>query len=614
MEFGEYAKYAIVSLSALILFFFGITLPFLKGFELIPIFILFLLTAALCFNNKTPIGGLFYGIFTSTSFLLGNLLMAVFIEINLILSNSIMEQRSLALLLGVISGVLPEMISFIAAFACLGLFFGLLGYIYNLSSPNTIISQPRHYRDYWSSIHSLGKSEKREYNDLDRRFGGFSLTKREWWKKVVTAITLPPEELVFITRKKGDKKAEYVQGDLYDLSSGKIIGNGLVSPLDLASKYKPFVLKMPEYSTNPKGVRRIFFETLLSDVLEKFVASKLVLGLFIFISILLTYLVYLGQSSSPAFSLNPYLPVGMAVAFSTFTMFFVLKWQKKTRELFEKRPDERLFILIVYVVMALLFWFFYSIILISPADTAGWTAEWFVWIEWFVLLSIILGLSYIFIHREVEVINTYFYPNQTEVNGLKKSSPYKDTSDEPFWIKEDNVKNYWVIRFMYYWRYELAKVPHSDWERVELWLNAENGELKWVVSDYHYRELWYQAKGKLSSLYVSFFANFHTPMPILDSEEGMAISSLLNQQGRKLLKPLFTGKSQEIVDQISKILDKEFWQGLHPSKWISEFGLQNVAADFSSKLPWKFWRYPKGLEEPEIYLNQPANMPEEQPK
>jgi len=43
------------------------------------------------------------------------------------------------------------------------------------------------------------------------------------------------------------------------------------------------------------------------------------------------------------------------------------------------------------------------------------------------------------------------------------------------------------------------------------------------------------------------------------------------------------------------------------------FGLQNVAADFSSKLPWKFWRYPKGLEKPEIYLNSPAATPEDEP-
>jgi hypothetical protein len=220
VEFGEYAKYAVVSLSGFTLFFIGVTLPLLKGFELLPIFALFLLTVLICFNNKTAVGGLFYGVFTSATFLIGNLLTVIFIELNLITANASMADQGLSFFIILIKDYIPEMISFVAAFAFLGLFFGMLGYIYNLSSPNTIVSTPRQYRDYWSSIHSLGKSDKREYSDLDRRFGGFALTKKDWWRKVVSGITLPPEELVFVPQKKLSEPKEFGTGDLYDLSSG----------------------------------------------------------------------------------------------------------------------------------------------------------------------------------------------------------------------------------------------------------------------------------------------------------------------------------------------------------------------------------------------------------
>lgn len=613
MEFGEYAKYAVVSLSGFALFFLGVMLPLLKGFELIPIFALFLLTVIVCFNNKTPLGGLFYGLFTSISFLLGNLLTIVFFEFSLVVANGSLAERGLDIFLVLVADYVPEMVSFVAAFASLGLFFGILGYVFNRSSPETILGPLRHYRDYWSSIHALGKSDKREYSDLDRRFGRFNVTKKDWWAKVVSGIAQPLADLVFVQHRKRDEGSEHTLGDLYDLSSGRMLGSNLVSPSDLASKFRPFVLHMPEYSTNAKGVRRLFFEKLLGNYLEKLVPSKIVLGLFAALSLFFTYIIYLGRESSPAFELSPNLPVGIAIAFSAVTMFLVWKWRHKSQELFRKRPDERLFILTIYVVLALLYGFFYEMILNAPADTAGWVWAWFVWTKWFILLSAVLGLSYIFVHREVEVINTYFYDNHGVSSKSPKSPAYRDASDEPFWLANDNVKVYWVIRFMYYWRYELAKVPHSDWERVELWLDAENGNLRWVVSDYHYRELWYEVEGKLSSLYVSFFANFHTPIPILGNEEVAAISDVLNKQSKKLLSTVVTGKSQEIADSLSRLLDKKLWVNLHSSKWVSGFGLQNVAAAFSSKLPWRFWRYPHGLEKPERYREQAAARPEDEP-
>lgn len=607
MEPGDYIKSAIVTISGFILFFMGILLPIMKDYELIPLFILFFLTATISFYNKTPSGGLFYGLFTSICFLIGNLVTVVFIEYNLIIENSITDQ-GFTLFLGLISDYVPEFISFIMGFGSLGLFFGLLGYVFHRTSTEIIQYPPIYYRDYWSSIHLLGKSQRREYSELDRRFATSSLKLKGIWNKIVSGIKLPPLDIAFVSNKKQKQK-----GDLYDLSTGKILGTNLVNPNNLISKYRPFILKVPEYSTNIKGVRRVVFEELLEKFLGKILKTKIILPFFGFLSAVFILSVILTQQSSPIININNNLPTIVAFCFALITVIFVWRWSIKSKELFSKNPDERILILIVYVVLGFLFGFFYEMIFNFPTDTAGWVEAWFVWTRWFIPLSIVLGLGYIFIHREVEVVNTYFYNNTRTKSKTEINPVYKDHLDEPFWLKEESTKSFWVIRFMYFWRYEIAKVPHSDWERIELWFDAEKGRLKWVVSDYHYRELWYEVKSDLSSLYVSFFVNFHTPIPILDEKEIIGMKQALEKNNTELLRTLINGKSEEIIENLRLVLDNKFWKKLHSPQWIANFGLKNVAANFSSTIPWRFWRYPQGLEKPEIYLDKPAATVEDEP-
>ena len=608
MELGDYLKSAIVTISAFILFFIGTLLPLMKGFELIPIFILFLLSALVSFYNKTPLGGFFYGIFTSICFLIGNLLTIVFLEYTLILNESSIANQGLALFITLISDYVPEFISFVSAFASLGLFFGLLGYLFNKTNPEVLVNAPLFYRDYWSTIHSLGKSKKREYPDYDRRFSPSSVKVKGIWDQITSGIKLPPPDIAFVLNEKQTKK-----GELYDLSSGQILGTNLVNPNDLVSKYKPFILKIPEYSTNARGVRRIVFEKLLENFLGKILKSNIVIPIFGLLSLFFIAWVQYTQNSNPIFASINQLPAIIAICFSIVILIIVWRWSIRSKELFRNRPDERLLILVVYLVLGLLFGFFSEIIFNLPTDTASWVDAWFVWTRWFLSLSLVMGLGYIFIHREVEVVNTYFYKNTEKNSNISTSAVYHDSLDEPFWLKNEKTKNYWVIRFMYFWRYEIAKVPHSDWERVELWFDAEQGSLKWVVSDYHYRELWYEVKTDISSLYVSFFINFHTPIPLLDQQEINNINNLLEKDNRTLLGILLKGKSKEILEDIKTFLDKDIWKRLHPPQWISKYGLQNVAADFSSKIPWRFWRYPYGLEEPDKYKNIPAVIPDEEP-
>jgi hypothetical protein len=233
----------------------------------------------------------------------------------------------------------------------------------------------------------------------------------------------------------------------------------------------------------------------------------------------------------------------------------------------------------------------------------------------FLILTLLLGFGYIWIHRESEVVNTYFYDSSSSTSNVSQAFAFKEIQDAPFWLKEDNGKLYWVLRFMYFWRYEVAKIPHSDWERVEVWVNAETGVAKWVVSDYHYRELWYKVKGTLSRLYVNFLMNFHTPVPVVDQAEVESLSHIFSKTNKSLMKMAATGKALEIAENLRVHLEKlsKIWADVHPKKWIQKYGLTGFAADFCSRLPWTYWRYPHGLERAEEYREKPATQPNDQP-
>lgn len=608
MELGDYTKSAIVTISGFVLFFMGILLPLMEGFELIPLFVLFVLTVAIGFHNKTPLGGLFYGLFTSICFVIGNLLTVVFIEYSLIVSNVITDQ-GFTVFLTVASVLVPEFVSVVLGFGSLGLFFGLLGYVYHRASAETMKYPPIYYRDYWSSIHSLGKSRRREYSEFDRRFATSSLKLTGLWTRIVSSIKLPSLDLAFVPSKKQEGK-----GDLYDLSTGQLLGTHLVNPAKLISRYRPFILKVPEYSTSVKGVRRVVFEELLEKFLGRVLKTRIVLPFFAFLSAVFVFSVFFTQDPSTVIGSNIGLSTFVAFCFASVSFIFVWRWSIKSKELFERSPDERVLILIVYVVLCFLFGFFYEMMLFNfPADSGGGVEVGFICARWFIPLSFVLGLGYIFIHREVEVVNTYFYDNTKTRSKTETSPVYKDPVDEPFWLKNEPAKCFWVIRFMYFWRFEITTMPHSDWERVELWIDAETGRLEWVVSDYHYRELWYEVKTDLPTLYVSFFVNFHTPIPVLDEKEILGIKKALEKSNTELLRTLINGESEEILAHLKLVLDNKVWKSLHPPHWISKYGLQNVAAAFSSSIPWRYWRYPKGLEKPELYLSQPAATVEDEP-
>jgi hypothetical protein len=162
---------------------------------------------------------------------------------------------------------------------------------------------------------------------------------------------------------------------------------------------------------------------------------------------------------------------------------------------------------------------------------------------------------------------------------------------------------------MYFWRYELTLIPHKDWERVEVWVDAKTGEAKWIVSDYHYRELWYKVEGNLrgKGLHVGFLANFHTPIPYVTEEELRRFTDILSESKRSLLRLLASGRLP-IVGSIEKNYCVS-----HPADWVEGFGLKGLAANFCSDLNWCYWRYPWGIDDVDRYREYPSALPKEQP-
>ncbi len=273
-------------------------------------------------------------------------------------------------------------------------------------------------------------------------------------------------------------------------------------------------------------------------------------------------------------------------------------------------------VFVIYLILFMFYGLYYQVItsmdlvilnIVSLFDIG--TGPWVIAIKWFLFFTAILTLTYIFIHRECEISNVYLYDSTAKSELNNSTTPYRDDKDKPLWLQKEESNLYWVLRFMYFWRYELTLIPHPDWERVEVWVDAKTGDAKWIVSDYHYRELWYKVEGDLKSkgLHVGFLANFHTPIPLVTEDEINRFTNVLGQNKKNLMKMLISGKYL-----FGEATSKKYHE-IHPSNWVQKYGLKGVAANFCSELNWCYWRYPWGTDNTSKYLNYPSTLPEEQP-
>jgi len=469
-------------------------------------------------------------------------------------------------------------------------------------------------------------------------------------------ITEPKPDLVFLSNRGKDSSGEFSRGDLFDLSSGNRIREDLVDYSDLISKYRPNILHM---NASWFGyLRSLAIRGLFARFLNWFINSRAPLIIYLLLtflpSTLVIYFAYAQARTMHYIGIWVWLTGFSVLLPSVATLILARKWQTESKTLVKKRPDERVLIFFVYIVFAMVYPLILFLVTNSPEIIyrrlgtpsssdwlmipRSWAWSWLAWTIWFSILTGLLGFGYICIHREAETVNTYFYDNSSNVSDISGISPFKESKEKPPWLNPKETKAFWVFRFMYYWRLEITLPrPHFDWERVEVWVDAENGEVKWIVSDYHYRELWYKVKGQLPNLYVRFLPSFHTPIPVVDSGKADLISKVFNQKKdgedkkiplRTLIKLAITGKTRtKRVAEVERDLTlPTVWTEYHKPEWIRKYledirdpVSRDLCAKFFGRIPWTYWRYVHGVEKPidsrkaEWYRDNPATYWNEQP-
>ena len=192
--------------------------------------------------------------------------------------------------------------------------------------------------------------------------------------------------------------------------------------------------------------------------------------------------------------------------------------------------------------------------------------------------------------------------------------PY-EPGQAPSWLEG----RFWVWRFVTVTPAEVHKFWERDWERVEVWVRADGdnaGCIEWVVSDFHYRELWIPYERTAAS------ESRERHRAIIDEirndpERGAAwvVEVDMNLVGHYpelrgvFLLPLVEGWRRARLRQLAGSLRLQV-ESDHPSRFrssvrrlrlggrdfiedIPEY-LHWFALDRLLSMPWRYWRFPRG--------------------
>jgi len=176
---------------------------------------------------------------------------------------------------------------------------------------------------------------------------------------------------------------------------------------------------------------------------------------------------------------------------------------------------------------------------------------------------------------------------------------FKYAGDTLHWLES---KPYWVFRYMFLWRGELTfkrslPIIHfpEDWERIDVWLDAKTGKVEWLVSDYHWRELWYKVEQSLRHIYTWVFPDFHTLRPINIAIEGKGELRDLYRRGHPLFQE-WISNAERYTSSHSRFLREK-----HSRKELGD--ISDIVWVTLSGLWWDKWRYPLGANS-ELYKNR----------
>jgi hypothetical protein len=211
--------------------------------------------------------------------------------------------------------------------------------------------------------------------------------------------------------------------------------------------------------------------------------------------------------------------------------------------------------------------------------------------------------------------------------------PYERKADAPWWLEGEC---YWVWRYLLLSRAELNKFWERDWERVDLWVRADGpdaGQLEWVVTDLHYRELWipYDKLGEPASLerqrakarqaadsgagiwLVEVDADlvFHSPIlrgvTFLPDTGGVPVRGV-GHLARSLWRRL---RDDDVDDAMTALARVRAEHAVDVLGDIPEI-ISRRAEVRILREPWTYWRYPLGAarrREPLVYGAEQAGDP-----
>lgn len=205
----------------------------------------------------------------------------------------------------------------------------------------------------------------------------------------------------------------------------------------------------------------------------------------------------------------------------------------------------------------------------------------------------------------------YFYVNDKEAPQF----PYKP-GHEPYWLKG---KCYWVWRIVTLAPAELMKFWEKDWERLEIWVRADGeraGNIEYVVTDVHYRELWF----KYERLANKSAVEYHTRVLARDRETDKLLTWVVDMDMDLVFHTpavrgiyIASGKTLSLGRRVLAVLNVIFRNKVseNPEKYKRRLEALEIAGDsfledipehFRAvvtrnllRLPWSYWRFPRGV-------------------
>jgi hypothetical protein len=370
----------------------------------------------------------------------------------------------------------------------------------------------------------------------------------------------------------------------------RLVGEFL-DPKPLFDKYtpmwSPFALAVREY---------------LAKVLNPLMLIPIIVGAIFFYPVIVSAYQYIAFGSPPA---HAYLLVVFQILLIVSILGYLLMWRRKIPTAIKAHPEGALAFIFAILVLGVLFIFTFQLLsgLILLVQNSSSPNAIYVSLDlsknaviFLLVVSIFASLSTVQM-LGADNFNVYFYDDED-----KDLSPYKHDYDKPQWLKGSH---YWVFRHMYFWPFEatpsLKGFSHEDFERVEVWVNADTGKPEWSISDYHWRELWYKIPELDEDIAVqaSFNKNFHTPTVSVIRRSHLQEVKAGKESWFGALEMMFhylrvgrqLKKGMEVPPKVSKkradVL-QNFFVDLPPP-------VRPAAAGTMAGFAWNFFRFPQGV-------------------